>query len=320
MHAARDHQLERRVEHAQPAGDAEHLVGERPALLLQQEARHLVPLRRHFEHEGSQLGADREAVPLDPLEEAVEVGHAERSAEGARERRVGARRLSHAGAGPECSLDDVTGAAELAEALGHRARRLPGLVAACGDRPRARRRDTPGLSRDAGAQRREGVVGDEALTAEPEEIQRVGEVNLVSGPVDAREREDGGLDIAARAARLAKRVVDGERDRIDGGGQADALPVRAARTAAADHAPAGRHDHGVGLGRAAVDPDHRTSCLGAHVTPTGALRHRASRTGPRCRCAAAPTRAVRATRRDRAGWSSGRARPGSDHPSAQPRS
>ena len=84
-----------------------------------------------------------------------------------RERRLGARRLAHARAGPERALDDVAGAAELAEALRHRARGLPRLVAAGRDRARAGRGDAPGAPGDARAQRGEGVVRDERSPPRP---------------------------------------------------------------------------------------------------------------------------------------------------------
>ena len=58
---------------------------------------------------------------------------------------------------------------------------------------------------------------------------------MIGGPVDAGEREDRGRDLAARVPGLRERAVDGERDRVHGVGEADALPVRAARAAAAEH-------------------------------------------------------------------------------------
>ena len=107
------------VEHAQPARDAEHLVGERPAPAPPAAGcATSSPPRRHLEHERRELGADRAARRrLMPSKRLSRSGTPSARAERARERRLRARGLAHAGAGPECALDDVAGAAELAEAL-----------------------------------------------------------------------------------------------------------------------------------------------------------------------------------------------------------
>ena len=83
------------------------------------------------------LGADRQTAARDRLEEIVHVAHADSVAERPREGRVRARGLAHARARPQGMLDDRAGAAELAEAQGHRPRRLSRIVAPGGHGPRA---------------------------------------------------------------------------------------------------------------------------------------------------------------------------------------
>ena len=207
--AACDDELERAVEHVQPAGHAEHLVGQRASLLRQQRPRDPVAARGDVEHERRELGAGREPAPRDRLEEVVEIAHAERGAESRRERRVRTRRLAHARARPDRPLDDSLGAAELAEAERHRPRRLARLVATGGDRPRAGRGDAAGRSGDAGAQRGEGVVRDETLPAQLAALlESAVEQRSIARPVDARERERGGGDLAALPLRLLERLAD----------------------------------------------------------------------------------------------------------------
>ena len=273
MHAPGDHELERRRRAC--AACARRRAPRRPATAPAPRAARMAtssPPAATLEHERRELGARLEPAPLDRVEEVVEIAHAERGAERARERRLRAGALAHARAGPDRALDDVAGAAELAEALGHRARGL------------ARRRCGPAATAPVPAEETQPTGPDAPARSAAKaslvtkrrppsssDAERLVEAHVVARPVDAGEREGGGGDVVrAQPPASRARASTATRDRAHRAVEADALPVRAGRRGRCRARARRGSDDGVGLRRAAVDPDHGAA----------GVSHRACRSRP----------------------------------------